>query len=86
MISKQSARDLDAAMAKEAKRPDYGRSVISREDRANQPRRGVCYICGCKVHRTETICGECACEDDCAPDRKQPPRIRREAVPARRGR
>lgn len=30
----------------------------------NKPKGGRCWYCGCKVHRTETICGECACERD----------------------
>ena len=30
----------------------------------SEPWRGRCYICGCKVHRTEILCGECVCEDD----------------------
>lgn len=25
---------------------------------------GRCRYCGCKVYRTETICGECACEEE----------------------
>lgn len=31
-------------------------------------RRGFCSGCGCRIHPDETACGECLCEDDCAPD------------------
>lgn len=29
-----------------------------------QPRKGRCAVCGCRVYRTETICSECICERD----------------------
>lgn len=32
--------------------------------KVQRPTPGVCWVCGYKIAKTETICGECACEDE----------------------
>ena len=49
---------------KRRERSKSAESVYSREQKAGDPRKGRCRFCGCKVYRTETICGECLCEED----------------------
>ena len=48
-----------------------GRCKACVTQRANEPtvkpRTNKCVGCGCPISPSETICGECACEDDCAP-------------------
>lgn len=70
MISKKQAKNRDeelvaAALAPTSARPDYGSAELSRQSRVEEHKGGICYVCGCKVYRTEIICGECVCEDDC---------------------
>lgn len=64
MISKRQAKKRDEELAAAA-RPDYGSAELSRQSRVEEHKGGICYVCGCKVYRTEIICGECVCEDDC---------------------
>lgn len=32
------------------------------------PKTDKCQLCGCEIAVGAGLCGECACEDDCAPD------------------
>lgn len=63
MISKVEARKLEGKLIREG-RENSGRSSYARETKVQQCRRGVCHLCGCKVYKTEWICGECLCEED----------------------
>ena len=36
--------------------------------KAKKKKQNKCKICSFPIAESETICGECACEDDCRPD------------------
>lgn len=44
--------------------PKNGRAQLARETVVRRPGYGRYSVCGCKVAKTETICGECMCEED----------------------
>jgi hypothetical protein len=62
MISKEEARRLEQEMIRDG-RPSIGRAELARETKVDLPTRGICRFCGCKVAKSETICGECAADD-----------------------
>lgn len=44
--------------------PDHRQRQLTRAAPVKTPRGGRCSVCGCRVYKTETICGECICEED----------------------
>ena len=47
--------------------PDSDLGVEKWETLCREHKGNRCKLCGSAIARTVQICGECACEDDCAP-------------------